>query len=504
MKTVDDFLNNITMYRLVYYYLIGLLVVAFLFGLLGVIPQSPFSLLFSVFFLLAVCLLTNEVFAKTFGAQTNKESAYISALILALIVNPPKSVGDLFFLFWAGVLAMSSKFIFARKYKHLFNPVAISVFLTSVVIGRTANWWVGSAAMFLPVLAGGFLVVRKIERTKMVAAFFVTSMVVTFILSLTRTSVLTSVLDKTLFHTPILFFSVIMLTEPLTTPPTKNLRILYGALVGLLFSPQFHLGSIYLTPESSLLLGNVFSYFVSFKERLVLTLKEKIRLSGDTYDFIFNKPDFSFTPGQYMEWTLGHDKSDDRGNRRYFTLASSPTENNVRIGVKFYPDSSSYKKTLLTLPVGSQIAAGQLAGDFTLPKDKSKKLVFIAGGIGITPFRSMIKYLLDTKERRDIILLYSNKEKSEIVYHFLFEQAKEKLGIKTFYTLTDKQKVPADWKGMTGRIDSQKIKELVPVFNERTFYLSGPHNMVKSFEKELSLLGVPKNKIKIDYFPGFA
>lgn len=490
------------MYRLVYYYLIGLLVVAFLFGLLGVIPQSPFSLLFSVFFLIAVCLLTNELFAKTFKAQTNKESAYISALILALVINPPKSVGDLFFLFWAGVLAMSSKYILAHKFKHLFNPVAISVFLTSVVIGRTANWWVGNAAMFLPVLVGGLLIVRKIERAKMVATLFFATLLTTLVFSLTRSSGLFSVFDKVLFRSPVLFFSFIMITEPPTTPPTANLRILYGAIVGFLFSPQFHLGNLYLTPESSLLLGNLFSYFVSFRQRLVLTLKQKVQLSRDTYDFIFSKPNFSFTPGQYMEWTLGHEKTDDRGNRRYFTLASSPTENNVRIGVKFYPESSSYKKGLFNLPIGAKIVAGQLSGDFTLPKDKNKKLVFVAGGIGITPFRSIIKYLLDTNQKRDIVMIYSNKEEQEIAYSTLFDKAKI-IGLKIYYTLTNLNKIPQGWQGLQGHVSADQIRQIIPDYMERIFYLSGPHAMVKGFEKELSEMGVNKKKIKVDYFPGF-
>src|SRR6185503_21328981 len=106
MKFIDNFLDTITMYRLVLYYLIGLLVVAFIFCLVGILHFNPFLLVFSTLFLVAVCWVTNKVFALTFAAPTNVESAYISALILALIVTPAHSLTDVGFLFWAGVLTM--------------------------------------------------------------------------------------------------------------------------------------------------------------------------------------------------------------------------------------------------------------------------------------------------------------------------------------------------------------------------------------------------------------
>ena len=120
----------------------------------------------------------------------------------------------------------------------------------------------------------------------------------------------------------------------------------------------------------------------------MLRLKEKVQLAPDIYDFIFVPTrKFAFAPGQYMEWTLGHDEPDSRGNRRYFTLASSPTENTLRLGVKFYQQSSSFKSALLAMDQQSEIVAAQVAGDFVLPDDPRQKCVFIAGGIGITPFR---------------------------------------------------------------------------------------------------------------------
>jgi ferredoxin-NADP reductase len=157
----------------------------------------------------------------------------------------------------------------------------------------------------------------------------------------------------------------------------------------------------------------------------------------------------------------------------------------------------------MALDAKSSIVAGQLAGDFTLPEDKNKKLAFIAGGIGITPFRSMIKYLLDLEEARPITLFYSNKYANEIVYADIFHQADKNLGIKTVYTLTETEFVPSGWLGKIGRINEVMIKSEVPDYSERIFYLSGPHTMVTAFEDVLRGMGISKNKIKTDFFPGF-
>ena len=148
--------------------------------------------------------------------------------------------------------------------------------------------------------------------------------------------------------------------------------------------------------------------------------------------------------------------------------------------------------------------ASQLAGDFVLPTSKREKLAFMAGGIGITPFRSMIRDLLDHKEARPITVLYSNKAAPEIVYADVLEEASRQLGIKTVYTLTDENCAPPDWQGGTGRFDAEMIAKAVPDYCERTFYLSGPRSLVVGFEEALRSISIPKSRIKIDFFPGYA
>lgn len=474
-------------------------------SLFGILSFSVFSIIFSVAILVTVSWITNKIFAKIFNAPTNVESVYISALILTLIITPSQSIQGAAYLGLAGVLAMASKYILAINKKHIFNPVAIAVFLTAVGTNQFASWWVGSFAMIPLTILGGFLILKKVQKVNLAFSFLATTLFVIITFAIFNGSNLLAILNQALLHSALLFFAFVMLIEPSTTPPTKGLQVWYGIMVGLLFSPQVHFGSLYFTPEMALLTGNIFSYIVSPKQKLILFLKEKIQIAPDIFDFVFTpKKKLSFVPGQYAEWTFEHSRTDSRGNRRYFTIASSPTENDLRFGLKFYAQGSSFKNALVNIKPNTPVVASQLAGDFTLPKDPKQKLVFIAGGIGITPFRSIIKYLIDVHEKRDIVLLYSDKQVSEIVYKDVFDQAQMELGIKTIYALTSENLLPQGWLGKVGRIDGEMIRGEIPDFQERMFYLSGPHSMVNAFEKTLLDMGIFKSKIKTDFFPGYA
>jgi glycine betaine catabolism B len=494
LNKVDNILNSVTMYRLILYYLIFLLAIAFIYTFFGILPFGPIAIISSISILLIVCYVSNKAFERLFNVQTNVESLYITALILALIITPVKSLSELPFLIIAGVLAMASKYILNIKGKHVFNPASIALVITAFTIHGFASWWVGTLVMF-PWALVGILIVRKLRHYDLVFYFFITAIFSTFTLYFLRGQFnVIQILKNTFFDTPLLFFSFVMLTEPLTTPPTKFLQALYGAFVGILIVP-IHFGAIYTTPEIALSIGNIFSYIVSPKEKLILILKEKNKLTDSIYDFVFKSSQkLNFKAGQYLEWTLGHPHTDSRGNRRYFTVASSPTETDVRIGIKFEPEkSSSYKREMLSMKNGHKIVASQLAGDFTLPKNINQKLVFVAGGIGVTPYRSIIKYLLDTNEKRDIVLIYSERDIKMMVYKDIFSEAAKKMGTKIIYYESEKM----------GHMTSQFIKKEIPDFKEREFYLSGSHGMVMGFEDVLAQLNLPRKQIKVDYFPGF-
>ena len=504
LKAVDDLLDHVTMYRLVLYYLIALLAAAFLLSLFGVVPQNPASIAFTSVLILGVSWGTNRLFARVFEAPANVESIYITALILALIVAPVGAtdvlgIGAVVFV---AVWAMASKFIVAVNRKHLFNPAAFAIAVAALLLDRPATWWAAGNLPLLPfILVGGFLMLRKLQRFDLAAAFLAVNLAATLVV--TTPDHYAMALRELLGYSPVFFFLFVMVTEPLTAPQARWSRIAYGALVGFLSAPSVHLGSFYLTPEIALVIGNLFTWAVGPRARLTLTLRRIEQSARDSYDFVF-RPDrkLAFQPGQYLEWTIPADHTDSRGNRRYFTIASAPTERDIRLGVRFYPRPSTFKRALADMQKGDTIVAAQLAGSFTLPGNKREKLAFIAGGIGITPFRSMVQYLIDRDEPRSIVLLYGAERLADLAYTQVFEEARQQLGTHVVYSVASNEELP---EGIhRGFISTDLIREEIPDWRERTFYLSGPRAMVVVFQKELREIGVHRSRIKVDFFPGFA
>jgi len=503
MKYVDNLLNKITMYKTALYGLLFISASAFVASFLGFIFYTPLDLLYSFIILFLICYITNFVISFTFNIAVNIESQFITGLILFLILKPISSLEELKVFLIVGVVAMASKYVLAISKKHIFNPVAIALVIASLLGYGSAFWWVGSSALLIPVVIFGFFLLRKVQRFSMFAAFVVTSLVSIAGYNLFKGFDIPEALTLAVLSGPLIFFGAFMLTEPLTTPTKNKYRIIYGVFVGVLYGIQWKFGIVSSSPEIALVIGNILSYALSPRARLVLTLVQKNLLSKDVYDFVW-KPNkkLDFAPGQYLEWTLPMYVGDSRGNRRYFTIASSPTEAHIHLGVKFYDKPSSFKQKLMEMKEGETIVASQLSGEFTLPEDRNKKLVFIAGGIGVTPFRAMAKYIFDTQDKRDVVLFYSNRTPKDIVYKSLFENCRN-LGIRTIYVVNDLDGEVLAPDTVLGFIDPELIIREVPDYKDRIYYISGPHGMVNSFEKTLSELGVSKNNIKVDFFPGF-
>ncbi|MDE2025276.1 MAG: oxidoreductase, partial [Patescibacteria group bacterium] len=222
---IDNFLDRITMYRLVLYELIGLLIIAAICGFLGFLPYSFADILYSSGFILFVCLISNKIFSYVFEAPTNVESVYITALILSLIITPVHVtrfgisiaairliIQQSVFLGWAGLLSMASKYIFAIGKKHLFNPVAIAVVLTAFVLGASASWWVGTAVLMPFVAVFGLLIVRKIQREDMLFVFFLVAMLTEGMFTLMHGGDMFATLQTLIFRSSLLFFGFVMLT----------------------------------------------------------------------------------------------------------------------------------------------------------------------------------------------------------------------------------------------------------------------------------------------------
>ncbi len=210
--------------------------------------------------------------------------------------------------------------------------------------------------------------------------------------------------------------------------------------------------------------------------------------------FVFQPSEpVSWKAGQFFHYVLHHRPTDERGSDRWFTIASAPSEKNVMITTRFSSGAdqeSTFKKALAGLNVGDSVEVSELEGDFTVD-DPGKEYVFIAGGIGITPFRSILKELNQNGAQPSVTLLYANRDQNIVYKDELESFAKANPNLKINYVISPE------------RIDIEKIKSLVPDMQKPVFYVSGPEPMVESMGNSLKEAGIPADRIKQDWFPGY-
>jgi ferredoxin-NADP reductase len=217
----------------------------------------------------------------------------------------------------------------------------------------------------------------------------------------------------------------------------------------------------------------------------------KIEVPGvESFIFQPSKP-VTWKAGQFFHYVLHHEPTDDRGSDRWFTIAAAPSERVVMITTRFTADKgSTFKKTLADLKIGDVIEVSDLDGDFIV-EDLTKEYVFIAGGIGITPIRSILKDFDQAGKKINATLLYANRDQNIVYKDELESFAKNNPQLKIHYIISPE------------RIDALKIKEFVPNIEKPIFYISGPEPMVESLGNTLKEAGIPADHIKQDWFPGY-
>ena len=231
----------------------------------------------------------------------------------------------------------------------------------------------------------------------------------------------------------------------------------------------------------------------------MLVTLERTENTADHIKSFYFKSDrpVRYQAGQFIELTIPHDNPDERGQKHWFTLSSSPSEERLAITTKLPKDrETTFKQALEALKPGDQVMMSDPMGDFVLPKDKARPLVFIAGGIGVTPMRSMIKWLVDSQEQRTIQLIYAANNIDEVAFRDLFSN----YGLPVTISLANP---PAGWEGETGRLTPEKILELAPDVDNKLYFISGPEPMVESLVDGLQAAGVKKQHLVGDYFPNY-
>lgn len=491
MKTIDAFLNRIPMYRLVLYCLTLIAICALAFSFLGIIAYNGLSLIALLGTLVSAAWISNEVWRRVLRIPANSESVYITAFILFFILQPVTSGSDILVSGTAALLAISSKYIFAIRRQHLFNPAALGAFAIGILGFGNAIWWIATPALLPAVFVTGCLIARKTRRGNLVVAFCAAAIALGIMYGLRDGTDIPLLIRQYALSWPLMFFAFYMLTEPSTMPNRNYLRLLFAGIVGILFSARFHFGTISATPEFALLIGNVLAYLASMRQKVWLQLVERREIAPHCFEYVFSPSEpLRFVAGQYGELTLPQSASDARGNRRTFTIASSPHDTQVRISTRIpaHERQSSFKRALDVCTPGSLLLFGSIAGDFILPKDAAAPIAFLASGIGITPFMSHLRSLQARNEKRDIILLYQNKSADDVPYREALEALQESGYVRIEY--------------IYDRLTQDVLISRIPDFQQRAWYISGPDAAVRSYRTLLRAAGVSRRSIATDYFTG--
>lgn len=236
-----------------------------------------------------------------------------------------------------------------------------------------------------------------------------------------------------------------------------------------------------------------------------LPFDHKEQLTRDTFTFYFkrNGQERDFVPGQYYEMKLDIKNSDDRGDGRVFTISSSPT-NAEFITITTRIIQSSFKLRLNELQPGEMVQFNGPWDDLNFDEKDTSPHVFLAGGIGITPYHSIVSYSIDKNIKTPMILFVSWKARDEMVFDDFFRNANNHLENFSYVpTLTEEELSPSEWDGEMGRISEDMIKKYVTDITNSKYFFAGPPAMVKALKETVEGMGVPKEKIIAEEFEGY-
>jgi ferredoxin-NADP reductase len=233
-------------------------------------------------------------------------------------------------------------------------------------------------------------------------------------------------------------------------------------------------------------------------------LLSRVQVTEGTMAFHFEKPShFDFTSGQAADLTLlAPPETDSEGNTRTFSIASSPFENQLMFTTRMR--DTAFKRSLKKVPLGTEARIGPAMGSFTLHKNSAKAAVFLAGGIGITPFLSIVRQADHDRLPHKLHLFYSNRRPEDTVFLETLQMLESSNpNFQLICTMTDMGQSQKDWKGETGLINKEMLSRHLSELQGPIFYSAGPPAMVAGMKNMLVGAGVDEDDIRTEDFAGY-
>jgi ferredoxin-NADP reductase len=237
---------------------------------------------------------------------------------------------------------------------------------------------------------------------------------------------------------------------------------------------------------------------------LPVTLTDRKEVAVDTMAFYFEKPrGFTFKAGQYVSLTqIDPPETDAKGSTRTFSIASAPEEAEVMITTRMR--DSAFKRCLKTMRLGTKLTMDGPFGDLVLHGDPARAAVLLAGGIGVTPFRSIVVSAARANFPHRLFLFYSNRRPEDAA--FLDELGKLQEmnpNYKFIGTMTKMVKSSRPWGGETGRVSKEMLLSYVSDLTRPVYYVAGPPGMVFAMQETLTEAGVNAENIRPEEFFGY-
>lgn len=233
-------------------------------------------------------------------------------------------------------------------------------------------------------------------------------------------------------------------------------------------------------------------------------LKDRREVADGTMAFWFDTTgsNFTFSAGQNCLFTLlDPPKTDMEGDSRTFSIANSPHERgSIMVATRMRP--TAFKDSLASIPLGTKVRVSSPMGAFTLHQDQSRPAVFLAGGIGITPMRSIIAWATAQRLPHKLYLFYSNRNRAATAFLDDFERmASQNPNFKLIATITEG--ADSEWRHQVGRIDEAMLRRYVPDLAKAIYYVSGPPGMVSAMMTLAQGVGASREDIKVEEFAGY-
>ncbi len=238
-------------------------------------------------------------------------------------------------------------------------------------------------------------------------------------------------------------------------------------------------------------------------ETRTIRLRSRAEVAGGTMAFHFEKPaGFEFRPGQAMDVILPGTGAQPGDTRHAFSIVSAPHEDELCITTRMR--DSAYKRALGALPIGAAVQIEGPFGSLTLHRKIERAGVMIAGGIGVTPFMSMLRHMAHQPSPQVLALLYSNRRPEDTAFLAELQQlARSHPQFHLVATMTDMAHSSQPWSGETGLIDSAFVQRAIQGLPAPVFYVSGPPGMVEAMRDTLVAAGIDEDDMRSEEFYGY-